>query len=467
EVGTAAGTAAGLDHPSAPPPLAGRAAPASADGARGAPAPAPRAVEGAVAPVAGDVGVPHAILPLPPRLGDGAADRALEAAAVPVAHPAVEVAAFVGGAPAARAALRLECFDATTDATLPERRLPLDGDGVGRFASLPDGTYRLWLDGPGEAKRWWPFVHAARGDADTRRRLVFAVGTASISGRVLGRDGRAAIDVEVGIRIEREGVTDTLVETRSGPDGRYLLDHLPPGRGVLFAQVGGADNGADEHLRNLDVVDGAALTIDLGSEVADPLWTGVVVWASGTPVRGPGALHAGFDPARGGQTVVPFGADGRFAHRVAEGPHRFEVRRPAGPAADGEPARAPLSGARVDVAVAADGGPSRVVVPGVCVRGTVVAGAADGRVEGSLVLAREPLAAPSTAPRAAPPPVAAAVGADGRFVLEGVPPGRWSLRSADDATEVVGEDGRPVVLEIAADRDVDDVRLVVRGARPR
>ena len=78
-----------------------------------------------------------------------------------------------------------------------------------------------------------------------------------------------------------------------------------------------------------------------------------------------------------------------------------------------------------------------------------------------------PHAAPAAEPRDAPPPVSGAVGADGRFVLEGVPPGRWSLRRADDAAEVVGDDGRPVVVEVTADRDVDGVRLVVRAARPR
>ena len=119
----------------------------------------------------------------------------------------------------------------------------------------------------------------------------------------------------------------------------------------------------------------------------------------------------------------------------------------------------------MDVTVTADGGPARVVLPGVCVRGTVVAGAGDVRVEGTLILA--PPAGPAADPHDARPLVSAAVGADGRFVLEGVPRGRWSLRRADDATEVVGDDGRPLVLEVGADRDVDALRLVVRATRPR
>lgn len=440
------------------------AAPGAVLAAAGAPAALrPRVAEAVVGaddgargvPLAGPFAGPFSTTPATPRLGDGARDLALAAASVPVAEPtAVEVAVWVDDRPAARDALRLEAFDAALDATLAERRLPLDADGVGRLATLPPGTYRFWLDGPGAARRWWPFVHGGPASS-TGRRLVLAVGRTTVRGRVFHRDGRAGAGVAVGVRVEREGVADTLVEGAADGDGRYELDHVPPGRGVLFATLGGPDAQADEHLHEVLVPEDGTVEVDLGTDVAAPLWTGTVVGASGAPVRGPGVLHGGLDRARGGQIVVAFDADGRFAARVPAGPHAFTVAVEARP---GAPARGAWRAGPVVVEVTPDGGPARVQVPGGVVTGRVEAGPGGGRPREVALCTDDGRA--TTGARA---PVAE----DGQFVLEGAAPGRWRLVDAAGALDLVGDDGAAVEVRVPPDADVPGVRATARPRPPR
>jgi hypothetical protein len=179
---------------------------------------------------------------------------------------------------------------------------------------------------------------------------------------------------------------------------------------------------------------GKATALDLGSDRPEALWSGVVRLTGGVIVRGKGSMVLSRADAVG-YLVVPFDEEGRFSQRMAPGLYEAPNVSLPGVMRREVRARSPVRVGESDLSV-------DVELPGARVSGVVLDRAT-----------REPLAKRTDQWIAWTPEgkdhfarQSVHLGADGRFVLDGVLPGRyvlsgWPLALRDGA-------GRPSTFEV-------------------
>lgn len=241
----------------------------------------------------------------------------------------------------------------------------------------------------------------------------------------------------------------TATEVRTDGDGHYGADGLPPGRYVAAATIDSpfVAAGATSRVRSLapqffpgvateDLAVPLTLAANQEEQVDFGLQSGPLTAVAGS-VTPPAGIHLSDDllvvvtAADGTAPVVGFPhvlGGGKFAMALHPGRYRFDVRVVGWPADDRQAATAHTYYASTVVAVAdvATFPCDLRVREAVRVAGSVQgAGSQPARFGIRLV--------PVDAEMPAIRPVEAAIGADGRFVAEGVAPGRYAVELTDAA----------------------------------
>ena len=336
--------------------------------------------------------------------------------------------------------VRLEVFE---DRGLPD--FASDGvaaeakaDGTFALGPLPLGSLGIGVSAPRHASRRVDAQVPARGRAVDVGDVALDPGLA-IRGRVRDREGSAIAAATVRALRQEPGEAGE-AEATSGPDGRFDLGGLRPGRHEVSASATGyatAYAAADAGGEPLDVV------LDVGGAI-----TGRVVDAEGSPVeearvtaqaddRGPGRRHS----ARADE------GDGRFLlPDVAPGAYGLGVQA----SGRGEAAR---SGVRVVAGRTTDVG-TIALARGGTVQGVVVD--AEGRgIPGATVHAERDANRRTSQ-------LETQTGSTGAFELSGVPIGPVHVVARHPSYAI----SSPVVAEVDPDKETPPVRIVLaRGGR--
>ncbi len=338
--------------------------------------------------------------------------------------------------------VRLEVFD---DRGLPD--FASDGvaaeakaDGTFALGPLPLGALGIGVSAPRHASRRVEAQVNARGRTVDVGDITLDPGLA-IRGRVRDREGGAIADATVRALRQEPGEAGE-AEATSGPDGRFDLGGLRPGRHQVSASAPGhatAFATAEAGGEPVDVV------LDVGGKV-----TGRVVDAEGSPVeearvtaqaddraRGPGGYHS----ARADE------GDGRFLlPDVAPGAYDLGVQA----SGRGEAAR---SGVRVASGRTTDVG-TIALARGGTVQGVVVD--TEGRgIPGATVHADRDANRRTSQ-------LETQTGSTGAFELSGVPIGPVHVVARHPSYAI----SSPVVAEVDPERETPPVRIVLaRGGR--
>jgi hypothetical protein len=229
-----------------------------------------------------------------------------------------------------------------------------------------------------------------------------------------------------------------MLETKTADDGAFRFTRVPSGRwdleGALEERLG---KGLDSRRASFALLPKETKRIDLGTSTSEPLWTGVIRFSSGTPVRGFPRLFLA-DAAHGTQIWTKIDENGRVSQRAPPGSYALTLADERGNAIP-----APLPA----VSVGEQDAIGDVLVPGVRVQGAVrfvkdgVAVAWPAQ-RGLVVSAR------LTSARV-PADVIALVRANAEFEFLGLAFGRWRV-SVQESTP-----GAPP-LDLERDVDVTD-----------
>jgi hypothetical protein len=282
-----------------------------------------------------------------------------------------------------------------------------DAAGAFRLAGLAPGSFAVTVEAPGYHPMLLPRVAVPGG---VLALVLEPLG--AVEGTVLLADGRPAAGAAVRAASPDHGGTAT-----AGSDGAFRLA-LPAGSYALLATLGDRAGAAQ-----------APVAVAAGGSVrAGPLRLGAAAAVEGE-VRRPGG-----GPAEGAEVVLLVHGTNEVAGRAAAGAGgRFSLGGLAPGAYDLRAAAPGASPALLDGVTVAPGQrfAARVALPGTgSVAGTVRDGAgrplagilvrAQGRGDG--LLAR--------------PPVEARTDFEGRFVLEGLEPGRAEIVARQDALQI-------------------------------
>jgi RNA polymerase sigma-70 factor (ECF subfamily) len=304
----------------------------------------------------------------------------------------------------------------------------LDAFGVARFHGVPHGQRAVGVQlGHAPIVQSSATVRAAEG-----ARLVVRLGGGGVRGTVYDYGGAIVAGARMQFsRASRDGETPKFfgadrvnVVTWTDAEGRFEVLHLPSGTfgvGVDFSGVQNPNGG--EYNVLLEVPAETALAHDFGQPGGWPLWRGVVRTATGDAATGQrAALGGGSLRLRRtdtwGFSNHPWNEDGSFAIRVEPGAYSVQVRLPGRSKPVGPPHEIVIERRAHDDG---EGFERDLVIPGATVAGVV--GPARW-----ISLRETPDAAPLVWMERA---------ADGRYRVDGVPPGTWWLTADERSVQFV------------------------------
>jgi hypothetical protein len=197
-------------------------------------------------------------------------------------------------------------------------RKSTDERGAALFAGLEPGSYALRAeleDGSSLA------AHATLEEGATHGERVWLLfGAGGIRGRVFAADGAPRPDELIAVSAWRKSMRR---EVRTAWDGAYAVGGLRSGdySVILLDEADGRIT--EEASVHVVLAPGEWKTVDLGSSSGLVRWRGTLRLSDGQPATGPDQIELR-DIARGGSSVLQFGADGRIDAEVAPG--RYAVR---------------------------------------------------------------------------------------------------------------------------------------------
>ena len=297
----------------------------------------------------------------------------------------------------------------------PLATVTIAADGTFRLEGVAPGTtYAVEIAPEGGTTRLVLFPMPE--PPATTRRVVVALESGGVAGRVFDRVGKPAVGAVV--HVNSTGGSRGFVmncEARAGADGTYEIGGLPPGPYWIVTHLG-TDwwTARDDRTLTFQAKAREVVRLDLGSERGEPLWTGILKTTGGKPVRGPGELVLGAQP--GSYDTTPFDAEGAFAKRLAPGTYRVDAVLPG--FAVNLRVRIPIAVVIGDRDLAQD-----LVLPGARVSG-VVKDLTSGRTP---VGARNQAASITPEGKTHMSTRSVTLDADGSFVIDGVVPGRYVL----------------------------------------
>ncbi len=304
----------------------------------------------------------------------------------------------------------------------------LDAFGVARFYGVPHGQRAVGVQlGHAPIVQSSATVRAAEG-----ARHVVRIGGGGVRGTVYDYGGA----VVAGARMQfssasRDGETPKFfgedrvnVVTWTDAEGRFEVLHLRSGTfgvGVDFSGVQNSKGG--EYNVLIEAPAETVLEHDFGEPDGWPLWRGVVRTATGDAASGRKSVVSGgslrlWRTDTWGFSDHPWNEDGSFAIRAAPGAYNVLVHLPDRSGPVGAPHQVVIEKrARGGEALERD-----LVIPGATVVGVV------GSARRWISLRETP---------DAPPLVSMGRAADGRYRVDGVPPGTWWLTADERSVEFV------------------------------
>ena len=332
------------------------------------------------------------------------------------------------------------------DAAAAPPSQPVGPDGIARVSGVPSGAWRVSVRSPDGVERSLSVTMPRNPKGD--HPLVVALGTAVLEGGVHGREGEPLRDHPLRL-INTKAINEPPIVVRTNSEGHYRITELRAG-GYQYRDVLLSKDGLDVDAREgfVAVAPGDHATLDIGSPTPEPRWTGTIRLASGTPLHGPSSISL-MSAAGGSAHSIFFDEAGRVTQRLPTGTYRVWIS-PAGLMKSPPPFQ--LTMPEKDLAY-------DIAVPGVRVSGVLRDGAT-GRAF--------PLAGPGNMPSIhlasleSPhtPPLASVVpGANGIYLVDGVPVGRYRAYAMMPGTRYAH--GKEVDIVVPADRDVTGIDLEV------
>jgi RNA polymerase sigma factor (sigma-70 family) len=264
---------------------AGTEVAATAPAAAPAPAPAPEAAppaEPAPAPAEPPPAIPAPPPAPPPAAPDPAAAPPAAAPEEPAPPPAPrgEVSGRVlllkDRSPVEGATVTLRSSAAPEEGKeAPEpRSFRTEAGGEFRFVAVPAGSWSVRVVKEGFATRDLPAAAVTEAGGATGLEALLTAG-GGIEGRVTGAGGDPSPDL--GVDVSWEGPPRGHASTRTGPDGAYRFEHLPPGSCAVTVARG---KGRAQRTY-ASVAEGETLHLDFAGAGA---LTGILLDAAGSPI---------------------------------------------------------------------------------------------------------------------------------------------------------------------------------------
>lgn len=200
-----------------------------------------------------------------------------------------------------------------------------DGTGSAAFYELRSGRYSIAIGETDTETCRRPVL--LTGD-EARMRIVLALGTAGLEGRVFDYEGRLARGVRVVARqTALEGESALWFIARTDADGAYRMGGLAGGKAHEIAAMA-LDFELGTTLR-VQLTPGEWRAVDLGTPAGRARWTGTLLCPSGTPLVGPGRLYF---VLRGGASSEQgyFDSAGRFDATLPGGLYEARLSSPQG-----------------------------------------------------------------------------------------------------------------------------------------
>lgn len=336
-----------------------------------------------------------------------------------------------------RAILRVENLAAFFD---PEF---VPGEPVGSAVIGPDGAFSVADVSPGLYTLELALADGAALFASVAvpaKRIVAALGTRVVRGRVFDRAGRPAARVAMLVQSSPKrpkAGTEFAARGRTDDEGYYEIRGLPSGPYLVSAYLVLSRGGADRRDAEADGSPDGVTTVDLGTDRPEPTWSGVVRCLDGKPLAGPSQMWLnapGASPYIGVHVAID--AEGRFSTAVPAGTYSVTVNV-RGRAHSGGPVVAPR--VTIEADLVAD-----VVIPGARLRGVVRRTGTGEPLPGTAGRGETVFLTPEgKGPEAR---LGIALGPDGAFLTAGILPGRYKVTGWP--TPLGDTSGRPMTVEV-------------------
>lgn len=207
------------------------------------------------------------------------------------------------------------------DPTVEERpETVTDVNGLAEFDGL-DGDRHLIVEARVEPDAIATVRTSLAAEQPTWR-IVVALGSGGVEGKVFGDGGGAHANVRVQLETRPQiGGHGWVRRVLTGADGSYRIGGVPYGIANVFADV---DSAAIARRVDVALADGEWKHVDFGSQQRTWRWTGRVKLASGGAVRGLKSFEVR-ERLRGEQIQVECADGGEFAAELAPGEYSASV----------------------------------------------------------------------------------------------------------------------------------------------